>query len=49
MYCGLVHVYLWFIKEYVMASLNYRNDLVLKNNRITENNKQMITYNNSEQ
>lgn len=49
MYCGLVHVYLWFIKEYVMASLNYRNDLILKSNRIIENNKEMIMFKYSEQ
>lgn len=47
--CGSVHVYIWFIKEYVMSSLNYRNVLILKSNRITENNKQIITFNNSEQ
>lgn len=46
---GLVHVYLLFITEYVMTSINYRNDLILKSNRITENNKQMITFNDSEQ
>lgn len=37
--CGLVYVYLWFIKEYVMVLLNYRNDLIFKSNCIIENNK----------